>query len=69
MLPSDLPVKSMRVYSHSATSASSGLLAWTVASGETVAPEPGWSEAYEEAYARYRLLYPALKATEVPVTA
>jgi xylulokinase len=40
-----------------------------VRAGETVAPEPGWSEAYEEAYARYRLLYPALKATEVPVTA
>jgi xylulokinase len=37
--------------------------------GETVAPEPGWSDAYEEAYERYRLLYPALKATEVPVTA
>jgi hypothetical protein len=37
--------------------------------GATVAPEPGWSDAYEEAYERYRLLYPALKATEVPVTA
>ena len=29
--------------------------------GSTVAPEPAWTEAYEEAYARYRLLYPALK--------
>jgi xylulokinase len=29
--------------------------------GRTVAPEPAWTEAYAEAYARYRLLYPALK--------
>jgi sugar (pentulose or hexulose) kinase len=29
--------------------------------GSTVGPEPAWTEAYEEAYARYRLLYPALK--------
>ena len=29
--------------------------------GSTVAPEPAWTDAYEEAYARYRLLYPALK--------
>ena len=29
---------------------------------DTVEPDPAWAGAYEEAYARYRSLYPALKA-------
>ncbi|MEO5575678.1 MAG: FGGY-family carbohydrate kinase [Gaiellaceae bacterium] len=28
---------------------------------ETVEPDPGWAGTYEEAYARYRSLYPSLK--------
>ena len=29
---------------------------------DVVEPDPAWSSPYEEAYARYRELYPALKA-------
>jgi xylulokinase len=29
---------------------------------ETVEPDPAWARAYEEAYPRYRSLYPALRA-------
>ncbi|MGH3130545.1 MAG: FGGY-family carbohydrate kinase, partial [Gaiellaceae bacterium] len=31
---------------------------------DRVEPEPAWREAYEEVYARYRLLYPALRILE-----
>jgi xylulokinase len=29
---------------------------------DAVEPDPAWADAYDEAYARYRLLYPALKS-------
>ena len=29
---------------------------------DTVEPDPAWRGAYEEAYVRYRSLYPALKS-------
>ena len=32
---------------------------------DTVEPDQSWSEAYEEAYVRYRSLYPALKAVRL----
>jgi xylulokinase len=32
---------------------------------ETVEPDPAWADAYEEAYVRYRSLYPALKAVRL----
>jgi xylulokinase len=28
---------------------------------ERIEPDPGWHAAYEEGYARYRVLYPALR--------
>jgi xylulokinase len=31
---------------------------------ETIAPEPGWQEAYEHGYRRFRALYPALQTLE-----
>jgi xylulokinase len=33
---------------------------------DTVEPEPGWREAYEEGHRRYRALYPALRPLEAP---
>ncbi len=34
---------------------------------ETIEPDPAWSEAYDEGYARFRMLYPALRSLrEVP---
>jgi xylulokinase len=35
-----------------------------VRAGEAVEPNAGWAEAYEEGYARFRALYPALKEVE-----
>jgi hypothetical protein len=31
---------------------------------ETVEPDPGWSTAYRDGYARFRELYPALRPLE-----
>ena len=31
---------------------------------DVIEPEPAWTEAYEEAYMRYRSLYPALKSIQ-----
>ena len=33
---------------------------------DTVEPEPGWREAYEEGHRRYQALYPALRPLEAP---
>jgi xylulokinase len=32
---------------------------------DTIEPDPGWTEAYEQGYARFRRLYPALRPLEV----
>jgi xylulokinase len=32
---------------------------------ETVEPNHGWAAAYEEGYARFRALYPAIRGAEV----
>ena len=31
---------------------------------DVIDPDPGWAQAYEEGYARYRALYPALRPLE-----
>jgi xylulokinase len=36
-----------------------------VQAAEVVEPNPEWARAYEEGYARYRALYPALREVEV----
>jgi xylulokinase len=33
---------------------------------ERIEPDPGWVAAYDENYARYRALYPALRPLEQP---
>ena len=33
---------------------------------DAVEPVAGWAPAYEDAYARYRLLYPAIKEGRAP---
>jgi xylulokinase len=39
-------------------------VAATVSVGETVEPVPGWREAYESGYDRFRAIYPALRPLE-----
>jgi len=34
----------------------------TVRTRDVVEPEPAWADAYDEVHARYRALYPALRA-------
>ena len=31
---------------------------------DRIEPDPGWQAAYEEGYARYRVLYPALRTLQ-----